>query len=122
MMLPTHPQWLLALIFGGIGIISGIAVGIINLILILLGRKKWVEVICDIISCILITTVYIIIINAFNWGQSRIYLLIFFLLGILLERKTLGKLFAKLYHKLYNLIVSKIKKISDSKIGAFLKR
>ena len=121
-MLTSHPQWILAVLFLVIGFGCGFIIGILTLINIMLGKKKWIEIVCDILSCLSITITYIISINSLNWGQSRGYLVIFFVVGIIFERKTLGKLFAKLYHKLYNQTISKIKKISNSKIGEFLKR
>ncbi|MBE5735390.1 MAG: hypothetical protein E7361_02975 [Clostridiales bacterium] len=121
-MLNTHPQWLLAIIFVIGGIVCGMTIGILQMIHILLGKRKWVQTIVDIICCIIATIIYIIVLNLFNWGEHRMYLLIAHIIGIFVERKTLGKLFAKLYYKLYNLIVNKMRKVSNSKLGAFLKR
>jgi len=121
-MLIRQPQWLLSLIFVSFGIMSGLIIGIIYAINILTGNKKVLIILTDSIKIIAITIVYLIIINLFNYGEHRIYLIISYLCGIFVERKTLGKLFAKVYYKLYNLIIAKLEVLSKSKIGIILKR
>ncbi len=121
-MLDTYPQWILALIFVGFGIFCGIIIGIMSAINILLGNKKIIRIIVDILNCLATTSLYLIIINLLNYGEHRLYLVLTFGIGIFIERKTLGKLFAKLYHKLYNLIVTKLEVLSKSKFGTILKR
>ena len=53
-------------------------------------------------------------------GQFRAFLVIGFLLGIAIERISLGKLFAKGYKNVYNYIVKILQHIKKSKFGRFI--
>ena len=121
-MIEPIPQWQLFLTFLFLGYISSIFLEVNMLINTLCKNKKIIEIIMDIISILCITITYIFFINILNYGENRMFLLISFILGIFLERKSIGKLFAKLYRKLYNYIVYKVKNISKSKFIQFLKR
>ncbi len=121
-MLKYYKQWQLALIFIAVGIACGIVFGIFTFIRIITGNKKFMQIITDALSTICIAIIYVIAINIFNWGVHRFFLILLMFVGILLERKTLGKLFAKLYNLLYNLVVSRIRVVSNSKLGRILRR
>ena len=121
-MLETHPQFVLFLFFWGFGFGCGILIGITNLIYTITDKKKLILIIFDIVSCLVSSIIYIIIINHFNWGEHRLYLLFSFVLGIFVERKSIGKLFANLYNKLYNFIVQKLNIASKTKFGTMIRR
>ena len=121
-MLDSKPQMLLLIVFIFFGFCVGMMFGIFSAINLVLRRKKYIQIPLDVFMIVLSTILYIIIINLFNWGQHRIYLCIGYLIGILLERKTIGKIFAKLYYKLYNLITNRMRMLSNSKLTKFLKR
>lgn len=121
-MLQTYPQVILVLIFLSFGIIIGLILGLINFILIMFKNNKFLQIITDIISCLGVSILYIYLINNFNWGEHRFFLIVFYLTGLILERKTIGKLFAKFYYKLYTIIAMKINKLEKTKFGAFIKR
>ncbi len=118
----TYNEFVLFIIFLSFGVILGIAFGIINMISILCNRNKYLQIALDIIDCLAFTALYIALVNVFNWGQIRLYLVLGYLIGIIAERKTVGKLFAKYYYKLYNWVKTRIKLMSDSKFGKFIKR
>lgn len=117
-----YTQFQLLLIFAICGIVIGIIIGLLNLFLIICKNNKAIKTILDTFVILLTTIVFIFITNTFNLGQIRAYLAITFLLGIFLERKTIGKLFAKLYLRLYNLIKEKWRIFSNTKFGRMLKR
>ena len=99
-----------------IGIIIGAIYGILNIITTI-NRKLVFQIIIDFITSIIATFTLIITINYINMGQFRVFLVLGYLLGIIIERITLGKLFAKGYKFVYNNIVKSFKKFANSKFG-----
>ena len=100
----------------GIGIILGILYGILNIIN---NIKEYVliRIFCDIIFTVTATLTFVFLVQKINFGSIRGYLLIGYILGFIVERISIGKLFAKGYKKVYNFIVKGSKKLYSSKIG-----
>ena len=121
-MMNTLPQTILFIIFLSIGFGSGAIIGFFSLINILFNHNKHLQIITDILSCIILSIIYIVLINLFNLGEHRIYLTIAYIIGIFIERKTFGKLFANLYNKLYNFIVQKLNIVARTKLGTMIRR
>lgn len=121
-MLDTYPQIILALIFLGIGIGIGVVIGTMKLLSILCNNNAFVKGILDCLACIVTTITYLYLVNAVNWGEHRLFIILAYIVGIFIERKTLGKLFAKLYYKLYTIIAIRINKLSKTKLGTFVRR
>lgn len=71
----------------------------------------------DFAFTLLLTITFIGLINRINMGEFRLFLLIAYLLGIILELLTLGKLFAKGYKWVYNRLVILYKNIKESKFS-----
>ena len=105
----------LGLMFG-IGILLGIFYGILNIIN---NIKEFliVRIVCDIVFTITATLTFIILVQKINFGSIRAYLLVGYVLGFIIERISIGKLFAKGYKRVYNLIIKSSKKLCSSKIG-----
>lgn len=84
--------------------------------------KKYliIQIIIDTIFSLasIITIMYLL--NKFNKGQIRIFLIISYTIGFIIERITLGKLFAKGYKKLYNLVIRWNKALKQSKLGRII--
>ena len=74
----------------------------------------------DFAFTLLLTITFIGLINRINMGEFRLFLLIAYLLGIILELLTLGKLFAKGYKKVYTCLVNILKIFSQSKLGRII--
>ncbi len=55
-----------------------------------------------------------------NLGEFRLFLLVGYVLGIILERITLGKLFAKGYVWVYNMLEIFYKRFKSSKLGGII--
>ncbi len=53
----------------------------------------------------------------FNYGEFRMFLLVAYIFGFVIERKTLGKLFAKLNYWLYNKFIKVKNYLKQTKIG-----
>ena len=103
----------------GIGFIIGIIYGFLNIFSNI--KKLYViQIIVDIIFSIIYFISFLILVNILNWGQVRLFLVVGYLLGFILERITLGKIFAKCYKRVYNNIVKICKKLVRSKIGKII--
>jgi len=86
------------------GLLCGIIKNVINLILKNCKNNKIIIFILDLIFMITFSFLFFICINIVNFGEFRIYLLIWYLLGFILEIKTLGFLVDFVLKKIYNFI------------------
>ncbi len=103
-----------------IGVIPAILLGVINFLSLFVKQKKIFFVIFDIIFCLFFTGVFLLTVNFLNYGEIRLYLLIAYILGCVIERKTIGKLFAILHKIIYNAINKISKKFKQSKLFKIL--
>lgn len=104
-----------------IGIIVGIIYGILS-ILPTTSKSIALKIFNDLICTLLAFATFLFLVLKINLGQFRLFLLIGYMLGIIFERLTLGKLFAKGYKCVYNKLIILAKKIAKSKFGkVFLK-
>ena len=74
----------------------------------LCNKNKIIEKINDILSIIICFCIFFISILILNYGEFRFYLLLGFILGIILQRITFGKIIAKIAKKCYD-IFNKLK-------------
>ncbi|MGN0961179.1 MAG: spore cortex biosynthesis protein YabQ [Christensenellales bacterium] len=103
----------------GIGAILGIFYGILNLFSIV--KKNIVfQIIVDIIFSATALIIFILFINIINMGEIRLFLLAGYIIGFILERISLGKLFAKGFKKVYNCLVNILGKFAKSKFGRII--
>ena len=110
----------LGIIFG-IGIILGIFYGILNIINNI-KEYVFIRILCDIIFTVTATITFILLVQKINFGSVRGYLLVGYILGFIVERISIGKLFAKGYKKVYNFVIKSSKKFYHSKIGQVIFR
>lgn len=111
---PLSMLWLLLLGLAG-GAIFGILASLSKLF-----RHYIFRFIFDILGCVACGILFIYGITVFNSGEIRIFLVVSFLLGMLLERKTVGILFAKLFDSVYNSVAKFMKKEPKTKLGKIL--
>lgn len=102
-----------------VGMILGLIYGLVNTFH-QIKPNVIIRIISDLIFSILTFVTFIFTVNIINCGQIRLFLLVGFLLGLLIERITLGKIFAKGFRKLYNIIVKLLKKFAKSKLGRII--
>ena len=107
------------LIMFAIGSLIGILYGIIN-IPTYIKRNLVLQIFNDLLISIIACITLLISINLINFGQFRVFLLVGYALGILIERITLGKIFAKGYKIVYTNIVKLLKKFANSRLGKVL--
>ena len=103
----------------GIGFVLGIFYGLLNCSTIIKAHLV-IQIIIDLIFSFISFSCLIIMINIINMGEFRLFLILGYIIGFILERITLGKIFAKGFKKLYTNIVIITKKFANSRIGRFL--
>lgn len=108
------------LIFLMLGFLSGVLYGICKFINVLFNYNTIILIITDIIFSIISGFSFTNAINFYFFGKIRLYIVVIFLLGLYLERKTLGKLFAKLYFILYNVGRKSMERFSSTKLGKII--
>lgn len=112
-----YKVFFLVLLFG---LLSGVVYGIFNMIVLSFKKNIIIKNISDGIFMLIFASIFFYCLNAYNFGTFRVYLLITYIIGFIIERKTIGKLFAKLFLLVYNYNIKLIKKFKKSKAGAFL--
>ncbi len=75
------------------------------------------RLIFDIVGCLIGGILFIYGITVFNSGEIRLFLIVAYLLGILIERKTAGILFAKLFDSVYNSVAKFFRREPKTKLG-----
>ena len=83
-------------------------------------NSKILRFVTDLISTIAGGLTFAILVNKLNTGIIRVYLIVAFMLGIIVERNSLGKIFAKLYKKLYNVLEKLTTNFRQSKLGKII--
>lgn len=107
------------IIFVLLGLLAGAAYGITQFIIFVVKNKLFTHIAEFCFACVLGGGLFLGI-NFYNFGVFRLYLLVCYLLGFYIERKTIGKLFAKLYALVYNYVVKLLKKFRHSALGVAL--
>ena len=87
-----------------IGIAGGFIFDIFKYFTFLCNKNKVMEKIFDFISVILCGGVFFVLCLKINYGELRFYLILGFILGILMQRFTIGIFIAKISSSCYNKI------------------
>ncbi len=105
----TKSQIFVATFLFGSGYLCGV---FFNLIYVFINRIRWkvLRIILQFIPCIFLTIAYFICYFIAKLPNYAIYMPIVFLLGCLVERKTLHIPLAYYIKKLYNIVVKRDKK------------
>lgn len=111
---PLSAIWLLLLGLGGGAVFGMLA------IFSKLFRHYIFRLIFDIIGCVACGILFIYGVTVFNSGEIRVFLIGSFLLGICIERKTVGILFAKLFDSVYNSVAKFMRREPKTKLGKIL--
>lgn len=88
-----------------LGILSGLIWGLGIFIRKLFKNGKIITIICDMVFSIIISIILLYLLFIIENGYFRIYDIIAFSLGLIIERISIGNLFASLYYSVYNKIV-----------------
>ena len=99
------------------GIVCGILLTIKNMICNLFKQNKIALIASDILFCIASTFVFVFAKITFCYGQFRIFELIAFIIGILIQQFSLNKIVEKFLHLLYTLLERLFCKLKNTKFG-----
>ena len=103
----------------------GLIAGIIDSTLhpkTLIAKSKIFTISSDIISIILSCALLTIGVNIVAKGVYRLYLVVFFVTGYIIEQKTIDKLFAKICSFVYNLLSRVISFVCKTNIFKFISK
>lgn len=96
----SQPLNFLFIFFIGLG--SGLIFDVFRYLNFLCNKNSVIEKIFDFISVVICGGVFFLSVLELNYGEFRFYLLLSYLLGILLERFSLGLFIAKICSYCYN--------------------
>lgn len=110
----------LLIIYLFLGIITGVLYGVFKNITFVFKNNFIVQIITDIMFILISAYLFWTTTQTLIYGEIRLHLLVIFIMGAYLERKTLGKLFAKLFFMLYNWVSKLINKFKLTKFGKLI--
>ena len=116
----NQPTILLYLIVGGF--LCGLLFDLTNFICFLCNNNKIVKNIFQFFATTLSAIILLLINTKQNFGQLRLYVFVFFILFLILERITLGKLIAKSMNVCYTFFRKVINKLLKVKLWKKNKR
>lgn len=118
----TLGQFTVFLKLAGIGLLVGCVITLSYCIRALFGHKMWITIPLDILTTIIVIGVYFFSTVAFYDGIMHPFTIVGYLLGILLQQKTMGKLVAKVFNFLYNKVKLGCKRLFSTKVGKMLSK
>lgn len=118
----TLGQFYVFLKLAGIGVITGCVITLSYLLRCVFKHKSWATIPIDILTTIVVIGVYFFSVVALYDGIMQPFTMLGYLLGVVLEQKTMGKLVAKIFLFLYNKITLGCKRILNTKIGKMLSK
>lgn len=115
-------EYLLFFIFLLLGLVIGATIGLFNHIIVLFKNSKVIRFILDLILPLLSGFAFLYLSNKYNMGEIRWFFVLAVVIGIYIERKTIGKLFAHIFSKVYNKCIEGNKKFLSTKLGKWLSK
>ncbi len=112
-----HAKIFLSIVY--FGLISGLFYEITHLLKL---KNKIIVFVSDFVFMLIYSALYIVSVNIFCYGEFRFFTMPAFLLGFLIERKTIGKFVALFFYMIYNNVVKLFNKIKKLKIVVALKQ
>lgn len=98
----TLSQPLIFAVISLIGFSSGLIFDLRNYICFLFAKNKIVSITLDVVATILVCLIFLIGNLYFNFGEFRVYVILAFIIGLLIERVTLGIIVGKICSWCYN--------------------
>lgn len=119
---PTYLQYINFIKLFLWGLLPGLIVSIIHFFKLLTKNNYTITLILDLVITISTTILFLYLVNKYNFGETRFYMLLSFLLGFILFLSTIGKLIAKLNKIVYTYLCKLQSKFTNTKIGKILNR
>ena len=108
------------MLFFLLGVLIGILYDILQFITLCTKNNIVVQIITDTTFTFISGISLFYAINHILLGMFRLYIVIIFILGLYIERKTIGKIFAKLNFILYNVGIKLINKLKTTSFGKII--
>lgn len=115
-------EYILFAVFLLLGFVVGASIGISNHIVLFLSKNKVVRFALDLILPIVSGFAFLYLANIYNMGEIRWFFVLAVILGLYIERKTIGKLFAIIFSKLYTKSRERCKIFLSTKFGRWLSK
>ena len=119
---PTYLQYINFIKLFLWGLLPGLIVSIVHFFKLLTKNNYILNFILDFIVTISTTILFLYLINKYNYGETRFYMILSFLLGFILFLSTIGKLIAKLNKIVYTYLCKLQNKFTNTKIGKILNK
>lgn len=119
---PTYLQYINFVKLFLWGMVPALVVSITHFLKLLSKKNYIITFILDFILTISTTILFLYLVNKYNYGETRFYMLLSFLLGFILFLFTIGKLIAKLNKIVYTNLCKLQNKFTKTKIGKVLNR
>ena len=103
-----------------VGIVLGIIYGLLKSIIFVFKNHIAIQIICDFLFTIIFGATIIVLNNYYFYGEFRVYLLVSTFLGMIVELKTINKIFAKLFFLLYNKVSKCVDMFKSTRLGKIL--
>lgn len=100
------------------GIVSGLVFDVQFFLSKIFGNKKILNVIFEILFCVISAFLFFVCIQKFNFGVFRLFELVGFCLGFLIERFSVHKLLEKNFELIYNFFGKVFAKLKKSRLFA----
>ncbi len=108
--------FLLFLVCTGLGFLVGAVYGVLGFVKLLTKNNFIINNIINFLFGIGVGMVVLITTINLNYGMFRWFIIVGFVVGVLFERKTLGKLFAKIFLFLYNRFSRGLTTLKNTKV------
>lgn len=84
-------------------------------------KTKAINIVLDVVFCFLLSLIFLFTVHFTNYGEIRLFILLSFFLGFMLQRISIARVLAKVFYFLYNVFARLIKKVKLPKILKFAK-
>lgn len=85
------------------GVCMGVLYDILKYMRLVTLKNNFITVVCDIIFATIFVAVFLVGIQFCNYGQIRLFLILTYIVGFVIEKITIGDLVAKFIKYVYNL-------------------
>lgn len=119
---PTYLQYINFIKLFLWGLVPAFTVSVLHFIRLITKNNFVINLILDILICLSTTALFLFLVNKYNFGEIRVYMLFSYFLGFILFLSTLGKLIAKLNKIVYTSLCKLNSKFINTKIGKVLNK
>lgn len=94
-----------------VGFASGIIFDFANFVYFLCDKNKFARIVLDVVASLVCFVIFFVVVLNLNYGDFRVWQILFFVASLLIQRAFMGKVLAKVFEICYNYFIKKLKKI-----------